>query len=271
MSHPIAGLADADLTAALAANLRAFWSIYGRAPGSTLFVHPDVTWFYTGVPVALFNGVLTPHLSRQGIETILADVQAQLDAGHVPALWWLEPDADARECDDALIRHGLEPAGEAPGMAIDLGGLDGSLAERSDATVTAVTTPELRALWARLAGLGTGFSEAAVDALIRLETSLSDIEYQAQRRYIGYWQGTPVAVSAMVVDATVAGIFAVATLPKARRKGLGRLMTVAPLLEARRAGCRVGVLQASPMGYPVYQALGFVEVVRYRLYLQTPR
>jgi predicted acetyltransferase len=67
----------------------------------------------------------------------------------------------------------------------------------------------------------------------------------------------------------VAGIYAVATLPQARRKGIGRAMTVHPLIEARQIGYRVGILQSSSMGYPVYQSIGFQEVCTYRQYVQT--
>ncbi len=58
-------------------------------------------------------------------------------------------------------------------------------------------------------------------------------------------------------------------IPAARRKGIGRIMTVAPLLEARRMSYRVGILQASSMGYPIYKKIGFKEVCTYQLYLQT--
>jgi predicted acetyltransferase len=66
-----------------------------------------------------------------------------------------------------------------------------------------------------------------------------------------------------------AGIFAVATMPAARNQGIGGLMTVTALQEARQLGYRVGVLQASDMGYPVYKRIGFRDVCTYRLYLQS--
>jgi len=42
-----------------------------------------------------------------------------------------------------------------------------------------------------------------------------------------------------------------------------------PLLEARRLGYHVAILQASSMGYPIYKKLGFNDVCSYRLYMQT--
>jgi predicted acetyltransferase len=80
--------------------------------------------------------------------------------------------------------------------------------------------------------------------------------------------GVPVASAALVLDSGVAGIYAVATLPEARNRGIGKPMTATALREARQLGYRVGILQSSSMGHPIYEKMGFRDVCTYRLYLQ---
>ena len=105
--------------------------------------------------------------------------------------------------------------------------------------------------------------------MVHLEATLNDPQYKAQHRYLGFLDGIPIARSALALDAWVAGVYAVATIPTARGKGIGRIMTVMPLLRARQLGYRVGILQASDMGYSLYQKIGFKDVCRYRLYIQS--
>ena len=75
----------------------------------------------------------------------------------------------------------------------------------------------------------------------------------------------------MFLTLGVAGLFAVATAEPARRQGFGAAITLAPLLEAREMGYRIGVLSASPMGFPVYQRLGFREYCKLGLYQWPPQ
>jgi predicted acetyltransferase len=62
----------------------------------------------------------------------------------------------------------------------------------------------------------------------------------------------------------VAGIYWVGTLEEYRRRGIAGALTAAALLEGRRRGLRVGTLQASSLGAPVYRGLGFEEISRVR-------
>ena len=55
----------------------------------------------------------------------------------------------------------------------------------------------------------------------------------------------------------------------ARGKGIGRAMTALPLIEARRQGYRIATLQASSMGRPIYEKMGFAAVRTYQLHMQT--
>jgi predicted acetyltransferase len=59
------------------------------------------------------------------------------------------------------------------------------------------------------------------------------------------------------------GVYSIATIPSARRHGYGAAMTARVVADGARDGCDVAILQASPMGRPIYERLGFRTVVTY--------
>jgi len=252
--------ASDELLNALESNRIAYWSAYGRAKGSTLIATPEIIWFYTGIQVPLFNGVLSAKLKPNDVRVTLDNLQAKIVEQRAPALWWIGPRTTPDNLGSLLEQYGLQPAWELPGMAIDLEAVEDQPKTISNFTIEKVSSVETQALWARICAVGTGFPDRVTEDVARLEATLTDPEYKAQHRYVGFLNGTPVATSALVVDSGIAGIYAVATIPEARRQGIGRMMTVMPLLEARQLGYRVGVLQASPMGFPIYKAIGFQDV-----------
>jgi len=258
-----------NFPAAFEKNMIAFWSAYGRAKNCHLHSEKNLVWFYTRIAFPLFNGVIFANTNEAEAQFVIDKLQSKINAQGSPALWWIGPRTMPRNISTLLEKHGLNSAGEVPAMAMELSLLPKEPQPIARFSLRKVDSAEMQSLWARIAATGTGFPDQAIDQMTQLEKTITDPQYQSQQRYIGYLEDVPVATSALVLDAGVAGIYAVATLPEARQKGIGRMMTMMPLLEARDMGYRIGILQSSPAGYSVYQKLGFQELWKYSLYLQS--
>ncbi len=75
--------------------------------------------------------------------------------------------------------------------------------------------------------------------------------------YVGYAGGRAAATSIRVTTGDVAGIYFVSTLPEFRRRGFGGSMTWRAVADGRTGGCRLSYLQASKMGRPIYERMGY--------------
>lgn len=82
--------------------------------------------------------------------------------------------------------------------------------------------------------------------------------------------GVMVSTSLVYLCDGLAGVYGVATLPGERGKGLGAHATAEALRRARRLGYRVGILQASEAGHPIYKRLGFADFGSLPLYVRMP-
>jgi GNAT superfamily N-acetyltransferase len=88
--------------------------------------------------------------------------------------------------------------------------------------------------------------------------------------FTAYLDDEPVAIAATFVSHGVAGVYWVGTVKSARGMGLARKLTAMAVKAGLELGADVASLQASPMGKPVYSAMGFETVFDYRL-LMSPR
>lgn len=75
--------------------------------------------------------------------------------------------------------------------------------------------------------------------------------------YVGYLQEQPVAAGIGWRTGRTIGVYNIATVPSARRRGFGEAMTSRVLADGEAAGCDVAALEASAMGRPIYERLGF--------------
>ena len=86
------------------------------------------------------------------------------------------------------------------------------------------------------------------------------LEDDAHRVYVGRLEGEIVAAAESGMGAGVLGVFGVATVPAARRRGIGAALT-AHVVADRRGDVDLAVLEASAMGEGVYERLGFRTVM----------
>ena len=85
--------------------------------------------------------------------------------------------------------------------------------------------------------------------------------------YVGYADGDPVVSGLGWRTGRTIGVYSIATIGPARRRGYGAAMTARVVADGVLAGCDVGALQASVVGRPIYERLGFRTVVRYASYI----
>jgi GNAT superfamily N-acetyltransferase len=74
---------------------------------------------------------------------------------------------------------------------------------------------------------------------------------------LAHLEGRPACTVQVTIADGDAGVFAVATAPGARGRGLARRLQYVLLQRARERGAKTTTLQASPMGRGVYAALGY--------------
>jgi len=81
--------------------------------------------------------------------------------------------------------------------------------------------------------------------------------------YVGLEAGVAVASGLGIRTGSTIGVYNIATVEGARGRGWGSAMTMRIVDDGAAAGCDVAILQASEMGRPIYERLGFRTVVDY--------
>ena len=250
---------------ALEQNMFEFYTRWGRAPGRERFESADFIRFSTGIPDPILNGVFRAQLTPENVDSVIVENLAYFRSRQVPWIWFTGPLTHPSDLGAHLERHGFTLDGEDPCMVVDLQSVNEALPAPEGLTIRVVQDRESLKIWGSLVADANGASRPIQDQLSVLEEDLGLDPIRL--RYLGYCDGSPVATSALVIHAGVAGVYAVSTLPAARRQGFGAAMTIAPLLDARKLGLRQGTLQASKMGYSLYRRLGFQEVCKVSMYL----
>ncbi len=169
---------------------------------------------------------------------------------------------------ETLQSAGFEQHEGMPTMAVEIDSLAKTTLP-ADYTLARVSSPAQRDAWADAFARGYGLPLRVGAAFA--SGAGRDLREDARIQY--FWilrNGAPVCTSLVYLRDGVAGIYGVATLPEERAKGLGAFVTAEPLRIVSRLGYRVGILQASADGHPVYKRLGFRDFGELPFFVRVP-
>ncbi len=267
--------ANDDLIAAMSQNLYdLFRAMARRLPGSELDEGERLSRHLTFPSNPMFKGVWATRLEPAEVDAVIDETIAWFEARNAPFFfWWTGPGTTPSDLGLRLegrgllsmeqmtetLAHGMvQTSAGAPVMVADLTHVDESLMTCPPPGFVIEEVMDEAGLrdWKRVVVETYGLPEWAGQAWVDAGLALG-IDKTPWRMYLGRLDGEAVATNMLFTGGGVASILAVATLPKAQRKGIGAAISLRPLLDARAAGYRYATLWSTEQGAPVYRRIGF--------------
>jgi GNAT superfamily N-acetyltransferase len=251
-----------------------FRAMAERLPGSEVVETSQLSWHHSFPTNPMFKGIWRTRLTTAEADAAIDEALAWFRARNAPFLfWWTGLGSTPADLGQRLQARGFLNMAEqqqalaagikqtelgAPGMSADLHHMN----EQALTTVppgfvirevsSDSALADFKRVFVESYGIPDWAGQAWVDA-----TRTIGIGETPWRMFVGYLDGAPVATNMLFNGAGVASVYAVATLPSARGKGIGGAITLKPLLDARDRGYRHAVLFATEMGVSVYERIGF--------------
>lgn len=257
-----------QLGQSLVNNLRALFAAMASSLHGELVESDALSMHHTFPNNWLFKGVWSSALDAGSADAAIDRAMAWFQARKAPLfLWWTAPPTEPADLGQRLLARGfvpveaLRPQPGLPGMVLDLEYVDESPLQRTprDFTIAeASSEADLHAfkrVFCATYGVPEADGQAWVDATLH-----AGIEHSPWRIHVGRIRSEAVACAISFIGAGVASIYCVATLPSARKRGIGAAITLQPLLQARDRGLRHAVLTTSEQGLRVYERIGFQQI-----------
>jgi GNAT superfamily N-acetyltransferase len=227
---------------------------------------PDVAWALPGGPSDTRGVVVWASFEPGAAEQRLDTLMRAFDARGTSVTWWHVPFQQPEDLLERLGRRGFALRDDTAGMAMDLADLPDAVPAPDGVDVVEVNVADAIARYVDVIVRSMAIDHPSVPAdaaIVRADYIGSRLgEDPLSRRFVALLDGEPVATSRLSMAGGVAGLYTMVTLPHAQRRGIGLAMAHRALLAGRDAGMRLGALQATAMGYPIYRKLGFVEILR---------
>lgn len=244
----------AEMTRAVEANWCAAWASLGllRHPPRS-FVDDTATLLRVvtpGLPETLMNIVMRYRAPEPVTAADIEETIAPFRRYGLPFQWWLIRDDTPAGLREQIYTLGMRSWGGATMMYLPLTPWEASYqsgppgASYSRVTANGDRNDALRIV--------SRVFEVAPYPMARWTN-----ENPAFTLYMAHWGNHPVATVATLPAGNTIGLYHVATLPEARRRGIAGNLLLLALRDAQAAGYTTATLTATPEGQHLYSQLGF--------------
>jgi hypothetical protein len=258
---------DDELVAITEANHLAHFAAIGRLSWVDFHADADATWYMTGIPFPSLNRVVSARFAADEADARIDALLGAYRARGLPSTWWTWATSTPTDLGTRLEAHGLRFQRASQGMAADLKEIDLDLPKPAGLDVIRVHDEATLQEFIDVVRLGFNLTSVAGEASLRMYRELGLGGDEPMRHYVGRVDGRPVACSTLFLGGGAAGLYSVATVLEARRRGFATELTLAPMREAREAGYDLAVMLPSPTGALVYERLGFRSCCPLSVYL----
>jgi GNAT superfamily N-acetyltransferase len=156
---------------------------------------------------------------------------------------------------DRLAAHGWSLQESMPWMARPLDEPFPAPRAISGLAVRRVRSSGDQLAWLEVMRSGFGLPDAIARGLDRLSAAAGTDGIWL--RYVAFLDGEPVGSAGLNRAGAIPGLYNVATVPGARRRGVATAVTLAALGDAKAGGAATAVLGTTEMGRGIYERLGF--------------
>jgi ribosomal protein S18 acetylase RimI-like enzyme len=250
---------DAVLRAmdALARESTEYWT---SLRGGSVHDDGDLVRYVTDDDVAWASGVFATALTTDLADQRITHTTAFFAARGRPWTWWVEPSTHPPDLAARLASRGFRVGTRIPRLWAALDRLDRSAIGVPGLEIRRVGDAASESAWLHAMAAGFDQDDRQVRALERMCRVAGTGPRGPWIRLAGSLDGAPVASSGVILLGGLASVINVSTVPSARRRGIGRAMTLAACEAAFEGGFRIAVLGTSDMARGIYERLGFREV-----------
>lgn len=261
MHEVLRTLESPRLIPALEANLEEEMMCFGRGlAGGEIYNDGEIEGFLTGR--GHLNGVLRTHLRNQDpayVEDKIQTVQRYFREKGINEIGW----SLGQDCQPANMRLYLEVQGfrklpeENVGMALDIANIRAEEVKVEGVEIRELVGLEDLKVLRQIEIEGFGSSEELAQWYYEMYAGVGFGRGTMWRHFVGWSRGRAVAWTSLLFYAGVAGIYGVATIPAARRRGIARALVLHAIEIARQVGYQIAILSPTEMSEGIYRRLGF--------------